>query len=1513
MMPQWAVADAVLSDGDKTLTITTTAPGQVSSMVSELSLTSEQKAAITKIVLDGKFYGSDVEILSADNGFTAVTTVDMSHAKYISSSGSGNPRLYRNPLASYNGFSGVNNGDKAYFNVGDNLFQLRVGNTTPQWKSFSDLNEVLPTSANHTYTDYLDMTNHANQASVGETGRYPTSYEYCQVISTISNTWIRKTGVDIVNEAYAANVNADIQEKLSSAGDAAINKTMYIYFQLRDDNNDGTWNWEYVDVSDALKQLGENQVDYNGDPNGDNANINNLSVVESWMQNNYIHFTYVYSKIDWQKTSGQDIADGQSFKNAFNFDVAKKLHSLGSETTSKNLVVYFQSKKNANNDNYHWEYRGVFDEGQHPYESLNDGQQDYPEYIGSGANINELENANNHPNNYFHFNFTYNSITKAWGEPTATEPTGEGVNIVNAYNPTFDVNDREIYLGDNAYAVGNWVKMYSGYEYYRLIETTPRNWDAIPYVDGNQFNVVYNFASLAARNSNTTAQNGDYAVVGATLLQYNGTTWGDVTDVYDWTQMRFTKIDTSDPLWSTLQSVILPDGIKNSDLRDNNFWPANGGNKITKVQSGTTIATIYKSENSNDKLAKLNVPCSTDENSEFVRMKNIITKNNFVEQPDQRVTSSVAEGYASGRYTVTGTFDASTINEFNTQDETGITVLDLSNATGVTKDELNKLIRSSIQYIILPAGMDKDFVCDESLYYETENGEITNTKKSSLPNLKGVISSSSTDLVAYLTEPGSLAEARCLATGNSGSQGQLHPTPQSLASVTLGGKLYLDDITTSQSHLGLSNELSSITSLDLEKAVFINPSTGAIDSEQMNIHNAGFNGGGCHLSTLILPRNANMNTIAEGCFDGLKSLQEICIPYNYQHIKKDAFKQSNVYHITTTDSEFNEIDNGPHTYTFSANLKSIGESAFRVEQDYVTDVYVLAIEAPTCEAFAFGDGPMYYGDGGHDGGDLVYCRDLYIKSSTVATLQNGDKDYTGAIAICMLHYPDGLTPEQEAKYTDVDKVYTKKDQTGAVDGNGDPLLWPTRSEMNRVFKQALSGVLWDDESWKYEDGSLYNNNQDVFWKENTQQPEEFSFKGYVGWHQFVLSKATYVPTIEDNKDERDYTEGDWYTFCIPFDMTEDEVIELMGVPATTDDVTYKLNGTEVSVAHMPEIHTLKGVERNLNGSHGDIILSLSDNLAEKKDGNYTYYNESENCYEPNSPALADESRNGKIVIRGGYPYLIKPYVRKINGEKVVIDRLGEYIMKRYDFPKIASSVYRSGCFINLGGTYIQDGTTKTSYASPFATPYTGHEVQALFKNVNAKAAVPAYYMENGKKVDYKYRFMGQYWEQPLPLGSYFVNKNNWFYYKTLKNGFYWRRYSCILNVSSSLLDENASFRGDPEVKTSYYHQIAVDAGGGAVFDGNLKLVYNDAHDDSFVTNENQGAEVRSIRIVFDDVITEYDDEGNEVTAIQMLDGQNIMPRKSDKVYNLKGQFVGNSVDGLQKGLYIVNGKKIVVD
>ena len=87
----------------------------------------------------------------------------------------------------------------------------------------------------------------------------------------------------------------------------------------------------------------------------------------------------------------------------------------------------------------------------------------------------------------------------------------------------------------------------------------------------------------------------------------------------------------------------------------------------------------------------------------------------------------------------------------------------------------------------------------------------------------------------------------------------------------------------------------------------------------------------------------------------------------------------------------------------------------------------------------------------------------------------------------------------------------------------------------------------------------------------------------------------------------------------------------------------------------------------------------------------------------------------------------------------------------------------------------------------------------------------------------------------------------------------------------------------------------------------MKIVFADGRDDD------DFAAAARYSFAFDDDIVEYDDMGNEATAIDKLDGEDITPLPNNyKVYNMSGQYVGDSVNGLAKGMYVVNGKKYVI-
>lgn len=74
----------------------------------------------------------------------------------------------------------------------------------------------------------------------------------------------------------------------------------------------------------------------------------------------------------------------------------------------------------------------------------------------------------------------------------------------------------------------------------------------------------------------------------------------------------------------------------------------------------------------------------------------------------------------------------------------------------------------------------------------------------------------------------------------------------------------------------------------------------------------------------------------------------------------------------------------------------------------------------------------------------------------------------------------------------------------------------------------------------------------------------------------------------------------------------------------------------------------------------------------------------------------------------------------------------------------------------------------------------------------------------------------------------------------------------------------------------------------------------------------------NVAITFANGSTQTVDMGKLSIAISYADISGIADIKSDEphdargIYNLAGQYVGNEVDALDKGIYIRNGKKIVV-
>ena len=885
--------------------------------------------------------------------------------------------------------------------------------------------------------------------------------------------------------------------------------------------------------------------------------------------------------------------------------------------------------------------------------------------------------------------------------------------------------------------------------------------------------------------------------------------------------------------------------------------------------------------------------------------------------------------------------DFTAINNFTD----GPRVLDLRNLTSpITKAMLESLTNSHIEFILLPESMaNKEEVCEVNY-------------SASMTSLKAVIASTSTTLVAHVATPGSLAEARSLVTGGSVNNGVLYPTSTGLTSVTLSGELNAADInndgavgadghwgTSGSSNPGLNSEYP--TSLDLELAVFP-------VQEDMNFSKASKTRD--KLTSIILPTSPEMDLIPENCLNNYQKLTEICIPYNYQILRSGAFDGTQIDHITTTDASGALIDNGEHTWTLSANITELGsvpsEPGVFVPQVFqhdllVTDIYILATKTPKCYAGVF-PANASYGYGGASGSD-TYCRDRYFNSDDrlskawIVLRFPSEESYNAAKAAGQA--TDATYAEMKANYTDPTRVYSKKEQTGAVDANGDAIVWPTRQEANRSYNQGSRGLTWlawdptSGTSSTGEDGAIAggathsgaNTGSIASMDGMPTTTSGYTFNAdYMGWHQIALAQATYYEPAErvvNEKIIREYEEAGWYTFCIPFNMSYKQVVEMLGVPKSTENVINKLNGEEVTDNIMPDIRQLSSVTRKAaaNGKPNIVMLRMTNNLWQAVTPGYTAYlqithnTNSETHQLVNAdPYNSSNTIDDRLSLIGGRPYIIKAYKRKqvvdgVDQFKIKGQNLGKYVLGRYaDQFGIESSIVQNTkyesyeCFEQLGSGDLQ--------SLRFAKPYEEHKVQAVRDD---EKTVYLTYDNNGNTYKYYYTMIGQFWQQPLPQYCLYMSKGSWYRYTDTSKGYTWDPYKCVIMATQELVKEEGDkhygggFRRGADDEYTNYPQV--EEGTTDLIKTEFKLGFLDGRDD-----DDFGETGTSAKYVFsfdDEGIIELGEDGNEVTAISNLDGEDILPVNANgKVYNLSGQHVGNSLNGLSKGMYIVNGKKVVV-
>lgn len=267
------------------------------------------------------------------------------------------------------------------------------------------------------------------------------------------------------------------------------------------------------------------------------------------------------------------------------------------------------------------------------------------------------------------------------------------------------------------------------------------------------------------------------------------------------------------------------------------------------------------------------------------------------------------------------------------------------------------------------------------------------------------------------------------------------------------------------------------------------------------------------------------------CFQRTNSqLETVIIPNGYKSIGKKAFNNTTIKHITLPNSlesigeeAFVECHN-LKTIAFPAGLKTIGDKAFNNTK--LMDVYFLGKEAPIVGNDAF-DAGTYKGNGG-------FAPTNYSDTNPIGDTKNGyaeRRNYiNGANTFGLLHLRADLTNEQRAKYTDITRDY----RVEKIDENnpnsfykafydlyyGKMKIWPGRVSYEKTFDDAVAGKLWNGTT-------------------------TYDKAKYMGLHKFTITVSNVY-----NDDTEKWKFGkkgqQWWTICVPFNMTKAQVTAVFG-------------------------------------------------------------------------------------------------------------------------------------------------------------------------------------------------------------------------------------------------------------------------------------------------------------------------------------------------------------------------------
>lgn len=424
--------------------------------------------------------------------------------------------------------------------------------------------------------------------------------------------------------------------------------------------------------------------------------------------------------------------------------------------------------------------------------------------------------------------------------------------------------------------------------------------------------------------------------------------------------------------------------------------------------------------------------------------------------------------------------------------------------------------------------------------------------------------------------------------------------------------------------------------------------------------------------------NEGLENIGESAFSGT-TLETVKFPSSLKIINDCAFANCHIYNLKF-NAGLKYIGNSAfalsneHTeevLEIPASVIYIGPYAFNFRQ--YQDVYFYGEKAPLMPLGSYKlDTTKDLGTAfpqntlnGNNGFDpLPKEGEEKTGDDTNSGYANRENYKNHGVYLCMLHYPKGLSDENRDTYTDITRVYKTyrtadgtfiptdigtpeaTDKVGKEEKDemltaglchsfvkvtwgyadtylGEQYIWPSHSQFNRAYCTASHSVKWDgvtpvtcdlssDEiaALKYAGYDTSKSNLD-----------ELKKIAHMGTRQFVLANAD---AFVDNKPEEepeypvDVKGGEWWTLCLPFNMTKAMVDETFG--------------KDTQVCLFDRVHR----QVNRNTKKNRIVLYFTQNVykhktePKKADGSWNF--------QETAPAPTDD----EIVIYAHESYMIHP-------------------------------------------------------------------------------------------------------------------------------------------------------------------------------------------------------------------------------------------------------------------------------